>query len=141
MLRRMTVTSLALVPTDRPARYGKQLASHLGRRSVSTWDDETASGTITFDNGLLAMASAADELSLTLETDGGSVEQTHPQLLQQPSDPRDVVGEGTGRLVRAHAGIGVLEVGDDRRRLAPPPRIRLVGFESHLDGPEVARQP
>jgi len=74
MLRRMTVTSLALVPTDRPARYGKQLASHLGRRSVSTWDDETASGTITFDNGLLAMASAAGGLSLTLETDGGSVE-------------------------------------------------------------------
>lgn len=39
-----TVRSTARVPTDRPARYGKQLAAHLGRRTGGGWDDATGTG-------------------------------------------------------------------------------------------------
>ena len=43
--------SEARVTTDRPARYAKQLASHLGRRARTDWDEETGAGTLAFDNG------------------------------------------------------------------------------------------
>src|SRR6195952_5724957 len=42
----MPITSTASVATDRAPRYGKQLVSHLGRRSVSAWDETTATGTL-----------------------------------------------------------------------------------------------
>jgi hypothetical protein len=38
------------MPTDRPSRYGKQIVSHLGRRALGEWSDETNTGTITFEN-------------------------------------------------------------------------------------------
>lgn len=38
--------SIAHVVTDRAARYGKQLASHLGRRSGGEWDDSDGTGHI-----------------------------------------------------------------------------------------------
>ncbi|CAN5696589.1 hypothetical protein BH10ACT9_BH10ACT9_00870 [soil metagenome] len=41
-----TITSTASVTTTRGRRYGKQLVSHLGRRSVGKWDDTTDSGTL-----------------------------------------------------------------------------------------------
>jgi hypothetical protein len=51
------VTSIATVSTERAARYGKQLVSHMGRMAVGTWDETTGSGT-------LAMGEAA-HMSLT----------------------------------------------------------------------------
>jgi hypothetical protein len=63
-----SVVSTAAVKTDRPARYGKQLASHLGRRVTSEWDEETGRGTLTFDAGHADLISADGELLMTLET-------------------------------------------------------------------------
>ena len=33
--------SIASVPTQRPARYGKQLVSHMGRKIKGSWDGES----------------------------------------------------------------------------------------------------
>ncbi len=44
-------SSRAAVETDRPARYGKQLAAHLGRRVESTWNEETGDGYAVFPFG------------------------------------------------------------------------------------------
>jgi hypothetical protein len=41
-----TITSTARVSTARAPRYGKQLVSHLGRRSTGVWDETSASGTL-----------------------------------------------------------------------------------------------
>jgi hypothetical protein len=41
-----TITSTARVSTTRAPRYGKQLVSHLGRRSVGVWDEDGATGTL-----------------------------------------------------------------------------------------------
>lgn len=44
--------SQAVVATNRPARYGKQLASHLGRRARAEWDERAERGTVAFgDSG------------------------------------------------------------------------------------------
>ena len=42
-------TSTARVPTDRPARYGKQLTSHMSRKITTAWDEETGSGSLLFN--------------------------------------------------------------------------------------------
>ena len=54
------VTSEALVATDRPGRYGKQLASHLSKRVASQWDDETGTGSLVFGHGGRADLTAVD---------------------------------------------------------------------------------
>ncbi|MFF7330067.1 DUF2218 domain-containing protein [Streptomyces sp. NPDC008150] len=59
----------ARVATDRPHRYAKQLASHLGRRSTTTWDEEGGVGTIVFQNGTGSLTAAEGALLLTVETD------------------------------------------------------------------------
>ena len=41
--------STAQVRTDRPSRYGKQLASHMGRKITTTWDEASQTGSLTFD--------------------------------------------------------------------------------------------
>lgn len=46
--------SLAHVTTDRPGRYAKQLASHLGRRLATAWDDESGVGSVEFPDGAKA---------------------------------------------------------------------------------------
>ncbi|MER7837054.1 DUF2218 domain-containing protein [Streptomyces sp. NPDC096040] len=62
--------SEARVTTDRPARYAKQLASHLGRRSQANWDEETGTGGIVFQNGGTGTLTATEgALLLTVETD------------------------------------------------------------------------
>ncbi|WIM68545.1 DUF2218 domain-containing protein [Corynebacterium breve] len=43
-----TITSTARVRTDRPGRYGKQLASHFGKKIDSQWDAEAQRGHLTF---------------------------------------------------------------------------------------------
>lgn len=42
----MIVSSTARVATERPARYGKQLTSHLGEKLATTWDAESSRGSI-----------------------------------------------------------------------------------------------
>ena len=39
-------TSSARVLTERPARYGKQLAGHMGRKITAVWDEESATGSV-----------------------------------------------------------------------------------------------
>ncbi|MEV5843259.1 DUF2218 domain-containing protein [Streptomyces sp. NPDC090088] len=70
--------SEARVPTDRPARYAKQLASHLGRRSRTDWDEESGTGTLAFDNGGTGTLTATDgALLLAVEA-----EPAHLDLLE-----------------------------------------------------------
>lgn len=69
----MTLRSEALVATDRPERYGSQLAKHFGNKIEASWAD--GSGVIKFgggeatlhaEDGVLRMrVSAADQESLT----------------------------------------------------------------------------
>lgn len=42
----MILTSTARVSTERPARYGKQLASHLAENFVTMWDADEQRGSI-----------------------------------------------------------------------------------------------
>ena len=44
----MTTSSTARVATDRPGRYGKQLASHFSRKLTTEWDSEEGRGHISF---------------------------------------------------------------------------------------------
>ncbi|MFE2216685.1 DUF2218 domain-containing protein [Streptomyces canus] len=70
--------SEARVATDRPHRYAKQLASHLGRRSRTTWDEESGEGSLLFQNGGKGSLTATEgALLLTLET-----ESEHLDLLE-----------------------------------------------------------
>lgn len=43
-----TMTSVARVASDRPARYGKQLASHFSHKIEAHWDEDAATGTALF---------------------------------------------------------------------------------------------
>ncbi|MFF8973371.1 DUF2218 domain-containing protein [Streptomyces sp. NPDC014995] len=61
--------SEARVLTDRPHRYAKQLAAHLGRRAESAWDEEKGEGRITFPQGTGTLTATEGALLLTLETD------------------------------------------------------------------------
>lgn len=61
-----TITSTASVATDRPARYGKQLVSHLTRRVTGEWDDDAGSGFIEFTGGRVTLTSADGALGLAL---------------------------------------------------------------------------
>lgn len=65
------VNSTAVVATDRPERYGKQLVSHLSRRATGKWEEDARSGVIEFsaarteltcdDRGLVLRLTAAGE--------------------------------------------------------------------------------
>jgi len=60
-----TTTSTAAVATDRAPRYGKQLVSHLGRRAVGNWDENTTSGTLDmFDGAAFVRLSSTPEALL-----------------------------------------------------------------------------
>ncbi|MEU6357142.1 DUF2218 domain-containing protein [Streptomyces sp. NPDC047072] len=70
--------SEARVTTDRPQRYAKQLASHLGRRSETSWDEESGTGSLLFQNGGKGTLTATEgALLLTLEA-----EAEHLDLLE-----------------------------------------------------------
>ena len=70
--------STARVSTDRPSRYGKQLASHMGRKITTTWDEAAQTGSLSFDregavtgvveischDGILQLDLAADDAHL-----------------------------------------------------------------------------
>ncbi|MGN9758464.1 DUF2218 domain-containing protein [Streptomyces sp. SD31] len=61
--------SEARVVTDRPHRYAKQLASHLGRRSQTSWDEEAGEGRIVFQGGTGTLAATEGALLLSVEAD------------------------------------------------------------------------
>ncbi len=63
----MTVRSEALVATDRPGRYGKQLVAHLGRRGGGEWSDEDQRGHIEFGVGRAEVSSEPAGLRLAVE--------------------------------------------------------------------------
>ncbi|MEU6252749.1 DUF2218 domain-containing protein [Streptomyces sp. NPDC047043] len=65
--------SEARVATDRPHRYAKQLASHLGRRSETSWDEEKGEGGIVFQNGAGTLTATEGALLLTVETDADNL--------------------------------------------------------------------
>ena len=64
-----TMTSTAEVATERAARYGKQLASHLGHRLETQWDDDAGSGTITFADGHCRLDATGTALLLRIRLD------------------------------------------------------------------------
>lgn len=62
-----TVTSSASVKTERPGRYGKQLASHMGRKVPFTWDEAEQRGEVTFADGAVTATLTAREGALDFE--------------------------------------------------------------------------
>lgn len=65
----MTCQSEALVVTDRPARYGKQLVAHLSRRNGGEWSDSDQRGWIAFADGRVELSCASDGLQLSIQGD------------------------------------------------------------------------
>ncbi|MDU2794048.1 MAG: DUF2218 domain-containing protein [Actinomyces sp.] len=66
--------SVATVPTDRAARYGKQLVSHMGHKITGSWDEEAGSGYMLFDRegpvlGHFDVIASASDLRLELRTE------------------------------------------------------------------------
>ena len=66
--------SVATVTTERAARYGKQLVSHMGHKITGSWDEEAGSGYLLFDRegpilGRFDMIASASDLRLELRTE------------------------------------------------------------------------
>jgi len=59
----------ALVRTDRPARYGKQLVAHLGRHNGGEWADDDQRGWIAFAAGRAELSCVPDGLFLRVEAE------------------------------------------------------------------------
>ena len=73
-------TSTARVATDRPARYGKQLASHMGRKITGTWDEASQTGSLIFNRdgaatGVVELSCHDDILQLDLAADDAHLER------------------------------------------------------------------
>lgn len=64
------VVGVALVLTDRAARYGKQLVSHLNRRSTGEWVEETGAGWIQFTGGRAVLTATPRGLDVHLTAAG-----------------------------------------------------------------------
>ena len=65
--------SVARVATDRPDRYGRQLAAHMSRKITTAWDDASATGSLSFNRkgpvtGIVELACDDGALVLTLRT-------------------------------------------------------------------------
>ena len=66
--------SVATVPTERAARYGKQLVSHMGHTITGSWDEEAGSGYLLFDRegpvlGRFDVIASPSDLRLELRTE------------------------------------------------------------------------
>ena len=64
----------ASVSTERAARYGKQLVSHMGHKITGSWDEEAGSGYMLFDRegpvlGRFDVIASASDLRLELRTE------------------------------------------------------------------------
>ena len=64
-----TIVSTAGVTTERGARYGKQLVSHVGRKSFGVWDEASGSGALDMGNSAahVTLKSTTDALVNTVE--------------------------------------------------------------------------
>lgn len=67
------LASTAIVPTQRAARYGKQLVSHMGHKITGVWDEEAGSGYLLFDRegpvlGRFDVIASPSDLRLELRT-------------------------------------------------------------------------
>ena len=72
--------STARVSTDRPSRYGKQLASHMGRKITAAWDEAAQTGSLSFDRegavtGVVAISCHDCVLQLDLAADNERLER------------------------------------------------------------------
>lgn len=76
------VRSTARVSTDRPHRYAKQLASHLGRRVETSWDEDTGTGSVTFNEnrGSAALVAQPGVLVLDLRAEAGDLDALEDML-------------------------------------------------------------
>jgi hypothetical protein len=72
----MTLRSTGTVATDRPARYGKQLTSHLSRRNGGEWDEDAATGWIQFTDGRAELTAAEATLTIVLDTPDDATAET-----------------------------------------------------------------
>lgn len=63
------MTSTASVATDRPGRYAKQLASHLGRKVAAEWDEQAQEGWVDFGSGRVTLAAGDGVLLMGLVAD------------------------------------------------------------------------
>ena len=66
--------SVATVTTERAARYGKQLVSHMAHKITGSWDEEAGSGYLLFDRegpvlGRFDVVASASALRLELRTE------------------------------------------------------------------------
>ncbi|MFI8460275.1 DUF2218 domain-containing protein [Kitasatospora sp. NPDC085464] len=59
--------STARVTTDRPGRYAKQLAAHMGRKIEAAYSEEAGRGTLVFGAGTATLEAQPDALLLTVE--------------------------------------------------------------------------
>lgn len=62
-------TSHASIATDRPARYAKQLVSHLTRRATGEWNDAEGRGWLDFGGGRAALIAKGAALDIDVEGD------------------------------------------------------------------------
>ncbi len=67
------LVSTANVPTQRAARYGKQLVTHMAHKVTGAWDEEAGSGYLLFDRegpilGRFDVIASASDLRLELRT-------------------------------------------------------------------------
>ena len=65
--------SVATVPTERAARYGKQLVSHMAHKITGFWDEDAGSGYLLFDRegpvlGRFDVIASPSDLRLELRT-------------------------------------------------------------------------
>ena len=67
--------STASVATTRARRYGKQLVSHLGRRSVGHWNADTDTGTLDMsgDAAHVILTSTPEALLLEISSAGDDI--------------------------------------------------------------------
>ena len=66
--------SVATVTTERAARYGKQLVSHMAHKITGSWDEEAGNGYLLFDRegpilGRFDVIASASDLLLELRTE------------------------------------------------------------------------
>ncbi|MDO5627070.1 MAG: DUF2218 domain-containing protein [Mobilicoccus sp.] len=63
----LPVVSVGVVRTDRAPRYARQLASHLGRKTTTSWSEDAGSGSVEFDARSYATLTTTDfALTMTL---------------------------------------------------------------------------
>lgn len=111
-----TVTSSASVRTERPGRYGKQLASHMGRKVPFSWDEDEQRGEVAFADGAV---------TATLTARGGALELELTAPADQVERFEDVLGR---HLVRFGAREG-LECAWQRSDSTPGTTQRSADYE------------